>query len=536
MTFQPTPFYTPILPDNAPFTSEQRAWLNGFLAAMLSPGGGAPISLSPAQAAAFLGSDTGAPEADADDGAPWHDPSMPMDERMKLAEGKPLRRRMMAAMAQQDCGQCGTNCEDYSAAIAAGKEERLNLCQPGGKETLRMLKKLAAELDSAAAASAAEAKPAPAAVAAPGHSREHPVPAIFRGRRRLNRGISAKETWHVEFELPEGVTYKAGDSFGVVPENDPGLVGAIMLRLGLAADARDGERLIRDVLIHDKALGMAPDALFTLLAETARDPDEKTRLARMAEGADVDGDLETMDVLAALEKFPSVMPEADAFLSALDPLQPRLYSISSSPKADAVRLTLTVDAVRYDIGSRTRLGCASTFLGGRLEEGASVPVYIQAAHGFGLPEDGSVPIVMVGPGTGIAPFRAFLQERLATSASGGAWLFFGHQHRDSDFFYEDELSGLQSAGALSRLSLAWSRDGDAKTYVQDKMREEGAELFAWLEKGAHFYVCGDAKRMAADVERALIAVVEEHGGRDAAAAKAYVAALKAGGRYQADVY
>jgi len=534
MTFQPTPFFTPILPDNAPFSSEQRAWLNGFLAAMLSPGGGAPISLSPEQAAAYLapGGDA-APQAEADDGAPWHDPSLPMEERMKLAEGKPLRRRMMAAMAQQDCGQCGTNCEDYSAAIAAGREERLNLCQPGGKETLRMLKKLAAELDSAAAP-VVEAKPA--STAAPGHSREHPVPAIFRGRRRLNCGISAKETWHVEFELPEGVTYKAGDSFGVVPENDSDLVGAIMLRLGLAADTRDGERLVRDVLIHDKALGAAPDALFMLLAESVSDPDAKTRLARMAEGDDVDGDLDTVDVLAALEKFPAVMPDADAFLSALDSLQPRLYSISSSPKAQAGRLSLTVDAVRYDVGARTRLGCASTFLGGRLEEGASVPVYIQAAHGFRLPEEGSVPIVMVGPGTGIAPFRAFLQERLASSASGGAWLFFGHQHRDSDFFYEDELSGLQSAGALSRLSLAWSRDNNARTYVQDKMREEGAELFAWLEKGAHFYVCGDAKRMAADVEHALLAVVEEHGKRDAAAAKAYVAALKAGGRYQADVY
>jgi sulfite reductase (NADPH) flavoprotein alpha-component len=147
-----------------------------------------------------------------------------------------------------------------------------------------------------------------------------------------------------------------------------------------------------------------------------------------------------------------------------------------------------------------------------------------------------VPIIMVGPGTGIAPFRAFLQERLATGAKGGGWLFFGHQKRDSDFFYEDELSAMQSAGALTKLSLAWSRDGDAKVYVQDRMRQEGAELYQWLERGAHFYICGDAKRMAADVDKALHAIVETHRGCEAPAAKTYVAALKAAGRYQADVY
>jgi sulfite reductase (NADPH) flavoprotein alpha-component len=179
---------------------------------------------------------------------------------------------------------------------------------------------------------------------------------------------------------------------------------------------------------------------------------------------------------------------------------------------------------------------ASTFLAERLREGGTLPVYVQKAHGFALPASGDVPIIMVGPGTGIAPFRAFLQERLATGAKGGGWLFFGHQKKGNDFFYEDELAAMQSAGALSRLSLAWSRDGAQKTYVQDKMREEGAELYRWLERGAHFYICGDAKRMAADVDKALHAIVEEHRSCDAPAAKAYIAALKSAGRYQADVY
>src|SRR5690606_5772567 len=212
MTIQPVPFVVPVLPENAPFTTEQRAWLNGFFAALLHPGS-APAELSGGQAAALMPASSG----DDDDGAPWHDPAIPLSERMDMADGRPLRRRMMAAMAQQDCGQCGYNCEDYSDAIAAGREERLNLCQPGGKETLRTLRKLVAERDGAAAPSVAPTGPA----AVPGRSREHPVEAKFVSLARLNTCASVKETWHVDFELPDGVDYNVGDSFGVVPVNEP---------------------------------------------------------------------------------------------------------------------------------------------------------------------------------------------------------------------------------------------------------------------------------------------------------------------------
>ena len=237
MSVQPANFLTPVLPENAPFTVEQRAWLNGFFAGLLSLDG-SPSSLSADQSSAFMPGI--APQEDADDGAPWHDPALPLADRMDMANGKPLKRRMMAAMAQQDCGQCGYNCEDYSAAIAEKKEERLNLCQPGGKETLRMLKKLAAEMDGAAPAAAV---PAARPASAPGRSREHPVEAVFLSRRRLNKGKSAKETWHVEFKLPDGLDYAAGDSFGLMPLNEPGLVDAIMTRLGLTAD-RGGQRQV----------------------------------------------------------------------------------------------------------------------------------------------------------------------------------------------------------------------------------------------------------------------------------------------------
>jgi sulfite reductase (NADPH) flavoprotein alpha-component len=217
-------------------------------------------------------------------------------------------------------------------------------------------------------------------------------------------------------------------------------------------------------------------------------------------------------------------------------LQPRLYSISSSPKPQPARISLTVDAVRYPVGKRTRLGVASTFLGARTRPGDRLKVYVQKAHAFGLPADPNTPIIMIGPGTGIAPFRAFLQERMATNAPGRNWLFFGHQRSDYDFFYKDELTGMKAAGVLTRLSLAWSRDAEQKFYVQDRMVEAGRDLWSWIADGAHIYVCGDAQRMARDVERALVDIVAAHGARAPNEAAAFVADLKKRGRYQTDVY
>jgi sulfite reductase (NADPH) flavoprotein alpha-component len=241
-------------------------------------------------------------------------------------------------------------------------------------------------------------------------------------------------------------------------------------------------------------------------------------------------------VLAVLQKFPNARPHPEAFVEALEPLQPRLYSISSSSKASPGRLSLTVDAVRYMVGKRKRLGVASTFLAERVASGETLGAYVQAAHGFVLPEDSTTPIIMVGPGTGVAPFRAFLQERAATSAEGKNWLFYGHQRAACDFFYAEEFEAMKATGLLTRLSLAWSRDGTEKFYVQDRMRQSGRDLWAWIAEGAHIYVCGDAKRMAKDVERALVDVVAEFGARSIDDAISFVAALKKAGRYQQDVY
>jgi sulfite reductase (NADPH) flavoprotein alpha-component len=545
MSVTPRPPIPSFIPESAPFTPEQRLWLNGLFAGLFGLEG--VTALSPADSAQLLngllgGATAPAPaEADdgADDGAPWHDPAMPISDRMKLAEGKALPRRFMAAMAQQDCGQCGYNCKDYADALFAKAEKRLNLCVPGGKETSRMLKQLYEGLDAAPAAQPAVAAAAPAkpAIVTPvGYSRDNPTYATFVSRRRLNKEGSEKETWHIEIDLGEtGLQYEVGDSFGIFPANDAVLADAIIAALHAPPDFPIGDRTLREELIDGVSLSPAPDMLFQLFSYISGG-ERKVKAKRLASGEDPDGDAATIDVLAALQKFPNLRPDPEAFIEALDPLQPRVYSISSSLKSDPGRVSLTVDAVRYEINKRTRLGVCSTFLGGRIAPGDKIKVYVQKAQHFALPEDPAKPIIMIGPGTGVAPFRAFLRERSASRAPGRNWLFFGHQRSNCDFFYEDELLPMRSAGFLTRLTLAWSRDDKEKIYVQHRMREVGRDLWSWINDGAHIYVCGDAQRMAKDVEAALVDVIAEHGGCTPPEAVKFLTDLKAKHRYQTDVY
>jgi sulfite reductase (NADPH) flavoprotein alpha-component len=544
MTKNVSPPMAMLVPETAPFSDEQRTWLNGFFAGLVSLDNLGVTALSPEQGAALM---PGAPAQakgpldDGDDGeAPWHDQTMPMADRMQLAEGRPLRRRMMAAMAQQDCGQCGYTCENYSDALALKTEERLNLCVPGGKETARMLKKLAEEFGSAPAAPAVvkgDAEPAAQQPAGEkGRSRDNPTEAVFLGRRRLNKPGSEKDTWHIDFDLAgSGLDYVVGDSFGIFPTNDIALVDAVISAIGASSFTRVGDKTLWDALIHDCSLAPAPDSLFQLMSYLTGG-DRRQKAKALAAGEDPDGDAASLDVLAALEKFRGVRPDPEAFVEALEPLQPRLYSISSSNQATPGRLSTTVDAVRYAISGRQRLGVASTFLADRATEAQKVKIYVQRAHGFGLPADPNTPIIMIGPGTGIAPFRAFLHDRQATKAPGKNWLFFGHQRSATDFFYADELNRMKQDRTLTRLSLAWSRDSERKFYVQDRMREVGRDVWAWLADGAHVYVCGDAKRMAKDVERALVDIASQYGVRSTDEAIAFVADLKKKGRYQQDVY
>ncbi|MBI3507762.1 MAG: sulfite reductase subunit alpha [Proteobacteria bacterium] len=510
--------YTPMMPEEAPFSPPQRAWLNGFFAGLM--GGEVTEGSAPA---------TAAPVAE---DFPWHDPALLIDERLALAIDRPAPRRLMAAMAQLDCGQCGYLCQTYAEAIASGAEKSLGKCVPGGKETSKALRALLAEAPAAAApAIMAEAAHPPGRLVAE---------AVFKGAAPLNGTGSAKDTRHVVFDLSgSGLEYQVGDAFGLFVDVDPALVDDTIAALGSEPERiveLEGQRAtLRETLKHRLDIARPGDNVVELFMKHAHDGDERAALAKILDGAE-DAPLADPDLLDLLRAFPRIRPELDTLLGALELLQPRLYSIASSPKAHPGEVHLTVGVVRYARNGRDRLGVASTFLAERLPAGGKLKAFVQPAHGFRLPTDSGKPVVMIGPGTGIAPFRAFLEERRAAGSYGRNWLFFGDQRAATDFIYREEIEGFQADGTLTRLDLAFSRDQAQKVYVQDRMRAAGAELWAWLQDGAHVYVCGDASRMARDVDAALQSVVAEYGGMDAAAAKAFVQRLGADKRYQRDVY
>ena len=518
----------PVLPETAPFTPAQRAWLNGFFAGLLS-------AEPPAAAAA-------APAPEPAEDFPWHDPTLQLDERMKLAEGRTPQRRMMAAMGQLDCGQCGYLCKTYAEAIASGTEKDLTRCVPGGKPTAKLLKVLVAEAPPPAAPAAAASSPTSTAPARLQVDRDHPANARLLRSEPLNRAGAEKQTQNVVLSLAgTGLDYAPGDSLGVWPINqgeEVELVLAILRAKGSEEVALpSGATLtVREALLKRCNLREPSDELLLLLSRTARDDIEATRLARMADDTAGPAAAGVHDVFDLLVKFRSARPPIVEFVQALAPLQPRLYSIASSLKCHPAEVHLTVAVVRYDLHARGYQGVASCFFADRLRRGARVPVYVQRAHGFGLPTDPAAPIVMIGPGTGVAPFRAFLQERAATGAPGKSWLFFGNTRRELDFLYRGELEGYLRKGALARLDTAFSRDQGHKVYVQHRLREQGAELWRWFEEGAYIYVCGDAQRMAKDVDEALKGVVAERGAMSAEKAAEYVARLAKAGRYARDVY
>ena len=506
----------PLIPEAAPFSAEQRAWLNGFFAGLLGAGG-APVpaaEVMPAAAEDF----------------PWHDAALALDERMKLAEGRPLARRLMAAMAQLDCGQCGYLCQTYAEALAAGAEASPGRCVPGGRETTRKLKALLAE-------SPAPTMPPAAKPASP--QKRATVPARLISRAVLNRPGSQKEVRHIALAFdPGALAYEVGDSLGVAAENWPDLVAAICGRLGggeAGVPCPDGiARPLAEALRAHLDIARPSDDAIALFRDRALHPEDRAKLEALLDGS-AGEDLAEIDLLDLLTLFPTDRIAPAALAERLLPLQPRLYSISSSPKAHPGEVHLTVSAVRWERRGRARKGVASTFLADRAPADTPIQIYAQTSHGFHLASD-DAPIVMIGPGTGIAPFRAFLAERAARGAKGRSWLFFGDQRRATDYLYEDEIEGFRARRILTRLDLAFSRDQLRKVYVQDRMRENAAELWAWLGEGAYIYVCGDAKRMARDVHRALIDIAAEQGRMPLHEAEHWLAALGRDGRYRRDVY
>lgn len=380
------------------------------------------------------------------------------------------------------------------------------------------------------------------------YSKDNPFLARLSENRLLNKPGSAKETRHFVLNLTgSGLHYKAGDSLGVFPANRSSEVDEILRLLGATGEELVSPAMLklsaplplREVLKSRLALAGPTAKIIGTLATKATDPAEKARLTSLLtpESKDLLGSFlyerEYVDLLA---EFPSAKLSAQEFVDHLRKLMPRLYSIASSPKVYPDDIHLTVAVVRYQTNHRERVGVCSSYLADRVALGEGrAPVFVSHSH-FGLPDDGAKDVIMVGPGTGIAPFRAFMQDRVASRAGGRNWVFYGDQHRATDFLYEQEWLDWQRKGALTRLDVAFSRDQIHKVYVQDRIRENAAELWRWVKGGAHFYVCGDARRMAKDVDVALHDIIAQEGGMDLATAGEYVKQMKKDRRYQRDVY
>jgi sulfite reductase (NADPH) flavoprotein alpha-component len=547
---------TPTLPETAPFTPEQRAWLNGYLAGLLSadklvvPGAKEPAATATIPLLFLYGSQTGTAEALAGRLAKeakkhgFASRAMSMEDHAKINFAE--EKRIAIITSTYGDGEMPDNAQAFWEKLKSDSAPRLDHCEfsvlalgdsnyaqfcQAGKNFDARLEELGAKrvqarvdcevdyednaklwfeglmvgLSSTAAEKIGAATPTPGVAveekATPvGFSKKNPFPARLKTNLKLNGEGSAKDTRHFEIVLEgSGLTYEVGDALGVMPTNCGEFVQEILDAAGF-----DGEQAV-----------MAPSG-----------KEKPLRLALMTE----------FDLKPFITELPAKGISAADLAGRLKKMQPRLYSISSSPKAHPGEVHLTVGVVRFEVGGKPRKGVCSTFLADRVTEGVPVPVFVHASPSFKIPKDPDAPMIMVGPGTGIAPFRAFLEERQALGAKGRNWLFFGDQRAATDFLYREQLEGWQKDGFLSRLDVAFSRDQAEKVYVQNRMIEHAGELWAWLEAGGYFYVCGDAARMAKDVDAALHKVCEIAGKLDAEGALAYVKNLKTQKRYCRDVY
>lgn len=380
------------------------------------------------------------------------------------------------------------------------------------------------------------------------YTRNNPYFSTVVTNRLLSGEGSEKETRHLAFSLEQGMTYTPGDSIGIVPENRAQMVAEVLSALGFTGSERvldhykveiSFEEALRTRLTIGK-LTRSTIGLYAKLAgalgvggrgydelKTLCGPENKARAEEYCWGR------EFIDLITA---FPGAVAMPQELFNVLPRLVPRLYSIASSQMAHPDRAETSVRVVRYDAHGRDRQGVASGQLGERAHVGEVLPIFLHSNQNFRLPADGAAPVIMVGPGTGVAPFRAFLEERQAKGASGDSWLFFGDQHASSDFLYEDQFKGMQADGTLTRLDTAFSRDQPEKIYVQDRMGEHASELYAWLERGAYFYVCGDASRMAKSVETALLDAIAAGSQGTTDQATEYLSVMKKQKRYQRDIY
>ena len=380
------------------------------------------------------------------------------------------------------------------------------------------------------------------AAAPPRYTRTNPFPARLVVNRRLSGPESEKDTRHFEVDLSGwGLSFEVGDSLAVYPTNEPELVDEIIHTIGATGNEQvsrpKGEpTTFREALLRDYSITQPTPKFLKAIAARASAAPTLTYLLAPDRKHDLETYLWGMEIIDFLSEHPSARFAPQEFVGLLTKLQPRLYSVASSLKAYPEQVHFIVDVVRYESNGRLRKGVCSSFLAERADD-VPVPVFPSVAKHFHLPEDPETPIIMIGPGTGVAPFRAYLQERKATWAKGKNWLFFGAQHESCDFAYGDEFNAFVTEGLLTRLDCAWSRDQAQKIYVQHKMMENAAEIWKWIDAdGAYFFVCGDARRMAKDVDAMLRKIVQEQGGKNVEQANEYVEKLKNEKRYKRDVY
>ncbi|OKP03152.1 NADPH-dependent assimilatory sulfite reductase flavoprotein subunit [Xenorhabdus eapokensis] len=369
------------------------------------------------------------------------------------------------------------------------------------------------------------------------YTKESPLTASLLMNQKITGQGSDKDVRHIEIDIGDsGLSYQPGDVLGVWFENDPALVDELMSLLWLEGSEQvnvHGKSLpLREALTSHVELTQNTGVIVGKYAALAKDE----KLLSLAANKQALQQYAQTTPIVDMVRSAASHPEAQQFIDLLRPLTPRLYSISSSQSEVENEVHITVGVVRYDIEGRARTGGASGYLADRLQEDDNIRVFIEQNENFRLPADPNTPIIMIGPGTGVAPFRAFLQHRDSQGAEGKNWLFFGNPHFVEDFLYQVEFQRYVKEGLLTRIDLAWSRDQQHKIYVQDKLREQGEEVWRWIEDGAHLYVCGDANRMAKDVEQALLDIISQHSGMDAEQADEFLSELRLERRYQRDVY
>ncbi|MEM1036947.1 MAG: sulfite reductase subunit alpha [Pseudomonadota bacterium] len=579
----------PYIPEEAPFSEDQRAWLSGFLAGLHSRSVMAQAAAPAAQAEVktpiniLYGTQTGNAESVANDAASIASANglSPTVAELNAVEMDALAamRHVFIVVSTYGEGEMPDNADLFWEGLSAPTAPRLEdlkytvlalgdtsydeFCQAGKLIDMRFeqlgAERLSARVDcdvdyedlaenwiseAVSLASASEGDAPPVAVDVKpaakkeGWNRKNPYPAKTVENRLMSGPKSAKEIRHFAFDLGDsGISYEAGDALGVMPVNNSALVSALIERLKAQPETQVSgqDETLQHLLTHRFEILTPPKTLIAEIEKRAGN-EELSHVVANGDKEALEAYMWGRDTLDLLNLNPAWEIDVDEFIGWLKPLQHRAYSISSSLKAHPNEVHLTVASVRWANSQRQYGGVASTFLADLCDEGADTPVFVSANKSFRIPADHDAPMIMVGPGTGIAPFRAFLEERREIGAGGKNWLFFGDQHRESDFIYEDEIGALSETGLLNRLDLAFSRDQAEKIYVQNRMRENAKDLYAWLEAGGYFYVCGDATRMAKDVDAALHEIIETEGGMSPEKAVEYISQLKRDKRYLRDVY